>query len=255
MICIACANQKGGVGKTTTAVTLAHGAALRGYKTLLLDLDPQGNVALSLGLAPSGDLFKLLVNQTPVDDLAIEARKNLWVIRGDKTTAEAKSILAGIDFREYRLAELLQPVAYDLIILDCAPSVDLLHTGALIASDMLLVPVTLHQLALAGLAEIIKTIGSLNRVTRSNCRLGGIVPTFYDRSTKESQTQLAHLANSFGDLVYPPVPVDTRVREANRAGKSLWEYSPTSRAIVGYLSGTKTIGGYTACLNRLLGSV
>ena len=130
-------NQKGGVGKTTTAVTLASGLARNSYRVLLIDLDTQGNVADSLGLPHGDDLRRLLSPDLhcPLDQaITPSGLERLDVIRSDKSTTALKQTLAGVTLREYILADLLESAAYDLILLDCAPSVDLLHFVALVAS-------------------------------------------------------------------------------------------------------------------------
>ena len=251
---LAIANQKGGVGKTTTAVNLAHGLAIRGYQVLIIDLDAQGNVADCLGLQPGNDLYKLLfpgtITRLP-DGCLSSGRDNLRVIRSDKTTSTLKIALGAVDMREYVLDDLLHQASLDVVILDCAPSIDVIHTAAIVASDFLLVPTKLDQLAVKGVRDVLVTLNALSRI--STCQLGGILPTFYDRQTTESFLQLKHLANSFGEYVWPPIPQDTLCRESTRFGKTLLEYAPTSRAWVGYSSGKgKSAGGYQQVIDRVV---
>lgn len=251
MTVISIANQKGGVGKTTTAVNLAHGAALRGMNVLLIDLDPQGNVADALGIEDGNDLIPWLDEKAHISSLAIYARPNLSIIRSDKRTAILKNRLAAQDFREYCLSEALETARYDLVILDCAPSVDVLHTAALVASDWLIVPVQPSAFAIKGIIEIDRTLKSIRRATKSNCQLAGVLPTFVDWSTNETRTQLTNLARELGPLVWSPIPTDTKCRESNREGKTLWELSPAPRALAGVNDSGRMIGGYKAALSRL----
>ena len=250
---IAVVNQKGGVAKTTTSVTLAHGLALRGYSVLLIDLDSQGNAGDCLGLPAGNDLFTLLMpgsETTLKDGVTPSGREGLDVIRSDKRTANLKIILAAMDMREYALDTLLQDHDYDVVLLDVAPSVDVLMTAAIIAADYLLVPTRLDQLSVKGIRDLLTSLESLRRYT--TCELGAILPAFYDRTTNESLLQLRHLVGNFGELVWPPIPQDTVCREASRHGKTLWEYAPNTRAIAGYPDGKNAaIGGYKQVLNRL----
>lgn len=254
MAVLAIANQKGGVGKTTTAVTVGHGFAREGYRVLLVDLDSQGNVADSLGLPGGDDLRRLLSPERPrplPEVRTPSGRDHLEVVRADKTTAALKQILAGVTLREYVLADVLAGADYDLIVLDCAPSVDLFHFAALVAADWLLVPTRLDKLAVNGVRDVLQTLVSLQRVSR--CQLAGVLPTFYERVTRESHAQLRHLAETFRGQVLPPIPLDTQCREAARYGQTLWEYAPESRAVAGLpLDGTgRRVGGYAQTIERL----
>jgi chromosome partitioning protein len=160
-----------------------------------------------------------------------------------------KQTLAGVTLREYILSDVLESAAYDAILLDCAPSVDLLHFAALVASDYLLIPTRLDKLAVNGVRDALQTLAALKRI--SHCQVVGILPTFYERVTLESHEQLIHLAQTFGRLVLPPIPQDTQCRVASRYGKTLWEYSPQAKALLGYEQGNGRVGGYQQVLERV----
>jgi chromosome partitioning protein len=255
MTVFAIVNQKGGVGKTVSAVNLAHGFALRGYRTLLVDLDPQGNVADCLGLPPGNDLYRLLFPDMgiPLDQVVIPSgRPGLDVVRSDKSTVNLKISIGALADRprEYVLDDALRDAPYDVVFLDCAPSIDILHTLAVVAAHYLLVPTRLDQLAVKGVRDMLVTLQSLSRIT--TCELGAILPTFYDRTTNESYLQLKHLAETFRDSVWPPVPQDVVCRESTRFGKTLWEYAPATRAITGYPDKAgRMIGGYKQVVDRV----
>jgi chromosome partitioning protein len=247
---IAFANQKGGVGKTTTAVTLAAGLALQGYKTLLVDLDPQGHVAFCLGLEKNPGLYRLIVMEEPLHKILIQARPNLDVLASDKRTEKVKRHITLSDFREGILADILRSTAYHVILIDMAPSMDVLHVNGLVASDWVVIPTRLDALAVDGVKEILLTMGEVGQ--RGHPFQGySILPTFFDRTTRETLAQFQDVARTFGGRVWPPIPQDTRVREASAYGKTLWEYSPDSPAILGYLEGKQRLGGYKQTLDRI----
>lgn len=245
---IAVANQKGGVGKTITAVTLAAGAARRGQVVLEIDLDPQGNVSDSFGYAKMPNLNAWLGNGMPLPNAMREVRPNLYIVPGDKSTANLKNAIAARGFSEYALCDALDKkdlIDYriDLVVLDCAPSVDILQVMALMVADYLIIPAKLDQFSIEGVVEILNSLAALQK-HGSHCTLAGILPTFYDKTTKESQIQLENLAAAFGDRIWPPIPSDTRVRLANRKGQTLYELEPQPRALT---------QGYEPTLDRLYG--
>lgn len=255
MIVLAVVNQKGGVAKTTSAVNIAHGLALRGSRTLLLDLDPQGNVADCLGLPAGNDLYQLLFPgiYAPLGSvITATGRDNLDVVRSDKSSVNLKVAIGSIADRprEYLLDDALQGAGFDVVVLDCAPSVDILHTLAVVAAHYVLVPTRLDQLAVKGVRDMLVTLKSLARIT--TCELGAIIPTFYDRTTRESYLQLKHLVEAFREYVWPPIPQDVVCRESSRFGQTLWEYSPGTRALVGYEDRNgRLIGGYQQVVDRI----
>ncbi|MDR3573434.1 MAG: ParA family protein [Anaerolineaceae bacterium] len=247
---IAFANQKGGVGKTTTAVTLAAGLARQGYKTLLVDLDPQGHVAFCLGLEKNPGLYRLIVMEEPLHKIFIPARPNLDVLASDKRTEKVKRHITLSDFREGILADILRATAYHVILIDMAPSMDVLHVNGLVASDWVIIPTRLDALAVDGVKEILLTMGEVGQ--RGHPFQGySILPTFFDRTTRETLAQFQDVTRTFGNRVWPPIPQDTRVREASAYGKTLWEYSPDSPAILGYIEGKQRLGGYKQTLDRI----
>ncbi len=221
----------------------------------MIDLDPQGNIADCLGLPAGNDLYRLLFPDmgVPLDKAVTPSqRDNLDVIRSDKTTANLKISIGALTDRprEYVLDDVLRDAPYDLVLLDCAPSVDILHTLAVVAAHYILVPTRLDQLAVKGVRDMLVTLKSLQRI--STCELGAILPTFYDRTTNESYLQLKHLAESFREYVWPPIPQDVVCRESTRFGKTLWEYAPTTRALQGYPDKNgKLIGGYQQVVERI----
>jgi chromosome partitioning protein len=250
---LAIINQKGGVGKTTTAVTLAHGLARAGRSVLLVDLDAQGNVADALGMQKGPGLYELLIEGRwqPVPS----GRPGLDLILGDKTTVQAKQVLTGRDFREYAVKEALEPAGdlYDVIVLDVAPGVDILHIAALVAATHFLIPVSLDHLALVGVGDALVSVASLRKVGAFRGQLLGVLPTFFERTTRESHVQLEILATQFKGLVWPPIPLDVHCREAVAHGQTLYEYAPGTRALAGarLAPNGKLIGGYDAALSLL----
>ena len=151
----------------------------------------------------------------------------------DRMTENTKRHVTALDFRVYVLATSLEKADYDVTIMDCAPSADVLHVSALVASDFLLVPTRLDPLSAHGVGQVLammKTVQSRGH----KLRFFGVLPTFYERRTKETYEQLKSLAQRFGELVWPPIPQDTKAREAPAYGKTLWEYAAGSSAIRGY---------------------
>jgi chromosome partitioning protein len=245
-------NQKGGVGKTTTSVIMAALAVQAGYRVLLVDLDPQANCSDSLGVESAPSLYESLVNERPLQDLVIEARPNLFLLRSDKTTMLAENIVKGRDYSEYALANALENYDYDLVFLDCAPSARVLHTGALVAADYLIIPTELENFSVKGIVEVERTLKSARKMTTSNCEIAGILPTNLNRRKQEYQAQLANLAEVYGKLVWPPIPTDAKIDVAHRKGLTLLEFAPKSPALIGRKEGKKYIGGYRQAFERLL---
>ena len=248
MTILTVANQKGGVGKTTTAVTLAHGLAIAGKRTLLVDLDPQGHVAFSLGMPKEPGFYRLIVDEEPIEKVAVPTRENLEIIPGDKRTEKAKRTIVISNFPTETISRALKHAEYDVVILDLAPSLDVLHVSALMASDWVLIPTKLDAMAVDGVNEVLR---SMAEVVERGHRVGySILPTFFDRTTKESVAQFQTLVETFKDHIWPPIPQDTKAREAPAYGKSLWEYCPHSPVVTGI--GEELKGGYVSTMSLLM---
>jgi len=236
---ITIANQKGGVGKTTTAVNLAHGLVLEGKRVLLVDLDPQGQCATILGLKPEPDTFNLLVADFSLNQVARPTdRENLFVIIGDMKTATAQTVLSvqksPISFLYNRLISPAATGNYDYVVIDTSPSVGELQVQSLWTCDGVLIPCTVDYLASDGVFSIAKTLVNLEQEYDWQGKILGVLPTFYDEITRESKATLKDLKDNFHRYVLNPIHRATILRECAVEGKTIFELAPGSRAALQY---------------------
>jgi chromosome partitioning protein len=238
LITLTIANQKGGVGKTTTAVTLAHGLALAGKQVLLVDLDPQGQCATALGLKQEPGVFNLLVVEDEIKTLVRPARERLWLLPGNKRTGTAQNMILAESRRISHLTEkIVRPLArngLEYVIFDTAPSVGGLQEMAIWASDWVLIPCATNFLSAEGLGKIIETLAYLQAEKGWAGRTWGILPTFFDDTTREAAATLADLLEAFGEQLLKPVHRATILEQAAAQGKTIFETDSKSRAAVEY---------------------
>lgn len=251
---LAIINQKGGVWKTTSAVTIAHGLAMSGHDVLLVDLDAQGNVADALGKEKKPCLHAFLTDNAGLKAVYPSGRVGLDVVMGDRMTADTKRLLASDPFGIHKLRDALAGIAheYDVCILDAAPGADILQMAAMVACTHFLIPVGLASLAVIGAVDALQMVASLKQHGAFNGRFLGVLPTQWERTTNESQHQLELMTNKFQALVWPPIPVDTKAREAARLGLTLLEYAMDDRAIKGVPIKGKFEGGYARVVARII---
>lgn len=236
-------NQKGGVAKTTTSVSVGHELARRGYKTLIVDLDPQGQDALALELEPYPGVFSLLVTQgAPETYIRPTGRENLDIIGGDRTTGTAQIVLSAENRPISAIADVIKPLRerYEWILFDTAPSVGGLQERAIFAADLVLVPTACEFLSSDGVSQVLDL---LRRLRNQGWRGGlmGILPTMYDERTTESRTTLSQLQGAFPEHTLPPIHRATVFRELAARGQTIFEYLPDSRAAQQYSALTDTV--------------
>ena len=231
---IVVANQKGGVGKTTTAVSIAHSLALRERRVLLVDFDPQGQCATSLAVNPEPGAFNALVNlQTDIRQWIRETgRVGLELIPGDRSTATAQIVINAENRPIDAIRQIFKELSkeYDYIIFDTAPSVGGIQERAIYAADLALIPTATEFLSMDGLAQMVELLNTLREKTHWDGELLGILPTFFDEQTSESGKSLKELQESFGDSVLSPIHRATVLRECAAEGKTIFEMAPASRA-------------------------
>ena len=248
---LAVANQKGGVGKTTTAINLSACLAGLGYRTLLIDLDPQGNASTGLGLdvrTLSTSIYEVLIRDEVAIDDAIEptGTKNLFVVPASLDLAGAEIELVSAFAREGRLKRKIEPVRqdFDFILIDCPPSLGLLTVNALTAADEVLVPIQCEYYALEGLGQLIRNVELVRRNLNPDLDVSTIILVMYDARTKLADDVVREVRGHFGDKVCRQVvPRNVRLSEAPSHGLPITEFDPTSRGAIAYRELAKEVSG------------
>jgi chromosome partitioning protein len=235
---IVISNSKGGVGKTTTAVNLGAGLAMRGDRVLLVDLDTQGHVARALGATPTSSLYEVLDRNLPPQQALTVARPRLDLLAGGRLLARTKKTIASLPYgAEHVLSEKLAPLddlhRYDYVILDTAPSWDVLNVNALFYAHEVLLPISMEALAVYGMADFLESIQGVRRYNPA-VHLKYVLPTFFDQRVRKSGEILQQLLDHFQRTVLPPIRYNVDLSECPAHGKTIFEYSPKSRGSKDY---------------------
>ena len=245
---IALANQKGGVGKTTSVINIAAGLSLRNEKVLVIDLDPQGNTSSGFGFDKSSlerTSYDVLINDLPIEETILDTgRKNLSLCPANINLAGAEIELVDRKKREHVLRKALKSLReqYNTILIDCPPSLGLLTINALVASDSVLIPMQAEYYALEGVTQLMETVSAIQSGLNEKLSIFAVLITMFDGRTQLARQVSAEIKRYFGDKVlHTMIPRSVRLSEAPSHGKTIFEYEPGSKGAKAYMDAVREI--------------
>ena len=242
---LAITNQKGGVGKTTTAVNLAASLAVEGKRVLLIDMDPQGNATTGSGITKKEALptvYQLLIGAATLLEVCIETPFNFDILPANRELAGAEVELIELDEREYRLKKALQQnhAEYDYVLIDCPPALNMLTVNALVAADSVLIPMQCEYYALEGMSDLVETLRKVRHHLNSRLEIEGLLRTMYNGQSTLTQQVSGELESHFGDKVYKTiVPRNVRLAEAPSHGLPGVVFDRSAKGAQAYLAFAK----------------
>ena len=226
-ICIM--NHKGGVGKTTTAINLAAGLSRKDKRVLLIDLDPQGNIDLSLKVEAEHDLYDAMTGKIVLTSCIVNLAKNLDVISSKETLAKAEYYLYRQDESKMMLKDLFSQInGYDYILIDCPPSLGILNQNALAFCKEVFVPTSTDFLGLDALKKMTEIVEEINRAYGNTAKITRVIPTLFDRRNKICKESMAEIMNEFAEVTSTPIRMNSKIKEAPKHGKSIFKYAKSS---------------------------
>jgi len=233
---IAVINHKGGTGKTTTSLHLAAGLAEAGYRVLLVDFDPQGNVGVWFGVEPEVTIADLLVGRVGPEDAIQTLRANLDAILSDARLSELEDSLLGRARDDEMLRRALASVnGYEFCFVDCAPSMNVLTKSALVYADEVIIPISMEYLAMVGVRQNLENIVRVRERRGHPVQITAVIPTFFHGRNRKSYEIIDALRTHFGELLTEPIRHNVKLSEAPSHGKTVFEYAPSSRGALDYM--------------------
>ncbi len=236
-------NYKGGTGKTSTVVHLAHGLALKGYRILIIDVDPQGSAGYHLGVNTiQRSLYDLITQKETLANCIVHARKNLDIICANEHLFPAEMHMANLQNRELVLSSrMVNLTGYDFVFLDCAPSMNLLNQNALLYSNELIIPVSMEYFSLVGIKQLLKNIKIINQLFKKNIIIKMVVPTFFDKRNKKSKDIINSIRRVFHKKVSTPIRSSVSLSEAPGVKQTVFEYADKSTGAQDYKNLVKEV--------------
>ena len=236
-------NYKGGTGKTCTVVNLAHGLALKGERVLLVDTDPQGSSGYHLGVNSRVSLYDVMMNKRSAKDCVNQARPSLDIITANERLFPAELSLSRKKGREFVLSEQLKSIEdqYTYVLVDCAPSINLLNQNALVYCSEIFLPVSMEYLSLVGIKQLLNNTKIINKIFNKQVTVTKLIPTFYDRRNSKSLNVMNSLERVFRPVISTMIHTCVSIAEAAGARQTIFEYAPRSKGATDYLKLTDEV--------------